>query len=64
MSNIQGKRLDLISLESKVDLNQIIITPVDKGDMILIQDPLDYRDMCQKDLNDTDYNDGKRMHLS
>ena len=53
--NIDGRRMDLISLKSKVDLNQIIIKPADKGDMIVIQDPMDYRDMCLNHLHDNNY---------
>ena len=49
------KREDLDSLKTKVDSNQIAIKPADKGDMIVIQDPLDYRDMCLKHLNDQSY---------
>ena len=53
--NIDGRRMDLISLKSKADLNQIILKPADKGDMIVIQDPMDYRDMCLKHLHDNNY---------
>ena len=51
--NIERRRDDLISLKTKVDSNHFVIKPADKGDMIVIQDPMDYRDMCLKHLNDS-----------
>ena len=53
--NLKHNRRDLISLKRKTDSNEIVIKPADKGDMIVIQEAADYRDMCQRHLSDIEY---------
>ena len=53
--NISENRNDLQNLIERTKKNEIIIKPADKGEIIVIQSALDYRNMCMKHLQDPEF---------
>ena len=53
--NIPHLRKALRTLIERIDNNEIIIKPADKGEIIVLQTVHDYRDMCLRHLEDEEY---------